>query len=274
MEDADEIDVVAAINDSVISPLDDLLANYETAQLYREGVDIIIIGRPNVGKSSLLNRLLKRERAIVTHIPGTTRDLIEEGLTIKGIPIKIIDTAGLRQTTDTLETIGIRFTKERLESADLVLFMVDASEALTPEDFSIFHETRDRQKIILANKIDLPLAFPLAKMSQHFPGERILEISAKFNTGIVDLLEAIYKEIIGSKDMGAPSIAPNVRHKRAIERALSASKAVLSLVSGKHSPALVAIELQEGLDALGEITGETTNEDILDEIFNRFCIGK
>jgi tRNA modification GTPase len=274
MEEEDEVNVAAAITESVISPLDALLANYETAQLYREGVDIIIIGRPNVGKSSLLNRLLKRERAIVTHIPGTTRDLIEEGLTIKGIPIKIIDTAGLRQTADTVETMGIKFTKERLDSADVVLFMVDVGEALTPEDFSIFNDIRDRKKIILANKIDLPPAFPLATISQHFPGECILEISAKFNTGIVDLLEAIYKEIVGSKDMVSPSIAPNLRHKRAIERALSASKATLHLVSEKNSPALIAIELHEGLDALGEITGETTNENILDEIFSRFCIGK
>jgi tRNA modification GTPase len=274
MEEEDEIDIVAAINDSVISPLEDLLANYETVQLYREGVDIIIIGRPNVGKSSLLNRLLKKERAIVTHIPGTTRDLIEEGLTIKGIPIRLIDTAGLRHTADTVETMGIKFTKERLESADLVLFMIDASQSLTPEDFTIFHETRDRRKIILANKIDLPPAFSLVKMSRYFPGERILQISAKLQTGIGDLLEAIYKEIINSEDMGAPSIAPNVRHKNAIERGLSASKAALNLISRQCSPALVAIELQEGLDALGEITGETTNEDILDGIFSRFCIGK
>ncbi|MBW2644774.1 MAG: tRNA uridine-5-carboxymethylaminomethyl(34) synthesis GTPase MnmE [Deltaproteobacteria bacterium] len=274
MEEEDEVNAVAAITESVISPLNDLLDNYETAQLYREGLDIIIIGRPNVGKSSLLNRLLKRERAIVTHIPGTTRDIIEEGLTIKGIPIKIIDTAGLRQTTDTVETMGIRFTKERLDSADLVLFMIDTSESLTTEDLSIFNEIKHRTKIILANKVDLPTAIPLTKISQHFPGEHILEISAKFNTGIAQLLEVIYKKIIGSKAMVSPSIAPNLRHKRALERALSASKAVLKLISKKDSPALIAIELQEGLDALGEITGETTNEDILDEIFSRFCIGK
>jgi tRNA modification GTPase len=270
----DEVNAVAAIAESVISPLNDLLENYETAQLYREGLDIIIIGRPNVGKSSLLNRLLKRERAIVTHIPGTTRDIIEEGLTIKGIPIKIIDTAGLRQTTDAVETIGIRFTKERLDSADLVLFMIDTSESLTTEDLSIFNEIKHRTKIILANKVDLHPAFPLAEISLNFPGEHIVEISAKFNTGINELLEIIYKEIIGSKEMVFPSVAPNLRHKRALERALSASRAALKLINKKDSPALIAIELQEGLDALGKITGETTNEDILDEIFSRFCIGK
>lgn len=273
-EEGDTADIEAALTEFVISPLKILLKNYETGNLYREGIDIIIIGRPNVGKSSLLNRLLKRERAIVTPIPGTTRDIIEEGLTIKGIPIKIIDTAGLRQTNDSVESMGVRFTKKRLDTADLVLFMIDTSESLTSEDFGIFNEIKGRKKIIVANKIDLPPASTLKKISQHFPGECIVEISAKFNTGIARLLEAVYKEIIGSKEMISPSIAPNLRHKRAIERALSSSEAAMKLINEKDSPALITIEIQEGLDALGEITGETTNEDILDEIFSRFCIGK
>ncbi len=274
MEDENGADAGAALTAGVISPLKDLLGKYDTGHLFREGVEIIIIGRPNVGKSSLFNSFLRKERAIVTSVPGTTRDIIEEGLSIKGIPTRIIDTAGLHPTSDMVESAGIQFTKKRLSCADLILFILDISELLTPEDFSIFNEIRARKKIIVANKMDLVRAWSAKEISQHLCATDIVEISARFNTGIDRLVDVIYETITGSREMAPPSVAPNLRHKRAIERALAGGQAALSLMNEGESPALIAIELQEELDALGEITGETTSHEILDEIFSRFCIGK
>jgi len=259
----------------VVVPLEEMLAHYEEGHIYREGIAAIIVGRPNVGKSSLMNRLLDKERAIVTTIPGTTRDFIEETVNIQGVPLRLIDTAGLHDTADALEAMGIKFTRQRLDEADIVLFMVDCSIPLTEEDAKIYHIVQDRKAILVVNKIDLEPHQPIQEMVGQFPDLPKVEISALYNQGVEDLKSAVFKAVTdqrGPADL--PSIVPNIRHKMAIERAVTASKEASGGFQTKQPPELVAIDLREALDALGEIIGVTTTEDILDQIFSRFCIGK
>ncbi len=263
------------IRQEVIGPLEELLSHYEEGHVYREGVSAIIIGRPNVGKSSLMNRLLERERSIVTTIPGTTRDFIEEMVNIRGIPLRLIDTAGLHDTDDALETIGIRFTRQRLDEADIILFMIDCSVPLTQEDAKIFELVSDRRAILVVNKTDLSPRQPIRQMVAQCPRLPWVEISALYNRGVEELKNTIFDavtDLAGPSDL--PSIVPNVRHKVAIQRAVTASKTVTEGFRTQRPPELVAIDLKEVLDSLGEIIGVTTTEDILDQIFSEFCIGK
>ena len=259
----------------VIVPLEELLAHYDEGHIYREGIAAIIVGRPNVGKSSLMNRFLQKERSIVTTIPGTTRDFIEETVNIKGVPLRLIDTAGLHDTDDALETIGIRFTRQRLDEADIVLFMVDCSMPITEEDTKIYDLTRDRKAILVVNKADLAPHRPLEEIATQFHGLPWVEISALHNKGIEKLKTTVFRVITDqSGPAELPGIVTNVRHKVAIEKAVAASKpAAQGFRTGRH-PELVAIDLKEALDRLGEIIGVTTTEDIIDQIFSRFCIGK
>jgi len=278
-EDVEEIiqagSFATVIDQNVIGPLEALLAHYEEGHVYREGISAIIIGRPNVGKSSLMNRLLKKERAIVTTIPGTTRDFIEETVNIKGIPLRLIDTAGLHDTEDTLEVMGIEFTRQRLDEADIVLFMVDCSNPVTGEDMKIFNMVKDRKAILVINKKDLSPHEPIQSIGERFAGLPSVRISALLDKGIETLKTAVFSlatDQTGPADL--PSIVPNLRHKLALERALSVSKTAAQGFR-MHRPAeLVAIDLKDALDALGEVIGVTTTEDILDQIFDRFCIGK
>lgn len=259
----------------VIRPLEELLAHYEEGHIYREGIAAIIVGCPNVGKSSLMNRLLQKERSIVTTIPGTTRDFIEETVNIKGIPLRLIDTAGLHDTDNALEAIGIRFTRQQLDEADIVLFMVDCSMPLTEEDAKIYDLVQGRKAVLVVNKTDLEPHRPIQEMVEQFPGLPWVEISALYNKGIETLKTTVFRDITdrrGPADL--PSIVPSVRHKVAIERAVTGSKAAAEGFRTGRPAELVAIDLKEALDLLGEIIGVTTTEDILDQIFSRFCIGK
>lgn len=278
-EDVEEIiqaeRFAAMIDRNVIGPLEELLAHYDEGHVYREGVCAIIIGRPNVGKSSLMNRLLKKERAIVTTIPGTTRDFIEETVNIRGIPLRIIDTAGIHDTQDTLEAIGIEFTRQRLNAADIVLFVVDCSEPVTGEDMKIFDMLKDRKAILVVNKKDLFPYEPIKVIETRFPGLPCIEISALYNEGIETLKTVIFSLVTNqTKPADLPSMVPNLRHKLALERALCVSKTAAQGFRTHRPAELVAIDLKDALDALGEVIGVTTTEDILDQIFNRFCIGK
>lgn len=274
-EDVEEIiqaeAFVQKMAQEVIGPLEDLLAHYEEGHVYREGIAAIIVGRPNVGKSSLMNRLLKKERAIVTTIPGTTRDFIEETVNIRGIPLRLIDTAGLHDTDDVLEAMGIRLTKQRLDEADIVLFVVDGSTRLTEADMKIYHLLRGRRAILVVNKTDLPLRCPMEKIVEQFQGLTWAAISALYNQGTDALKAAVFAAITDQKGPAdLPTIVPNVRHKVAIERAITASKAAEEGFQTGRAPELVAIDLRTALDCLGEIIGVTTTEDILDGIFSRF----
>ncbi|MDY6952209.1 MAG: GTPase, partial [Thermodesulfobacteriota bacterium] len=276
-EDVEEIVDGAAFagrtDREVIHPLEAMLVHYDEGHIFREGISAIIVGRPNVGKSSLMNCLLEKERAIVTTIPGTTRDFIEETVNIQGVPLRLIDTAGLHDTADALEAIGIAFTKKRLDEADIVLFMVDCSAPLTEEDEKIYHLVQDRKAIVVVNKIDLAAAAsPIVDPFSDLPW---VKISALYNQGIEDLKHAIFQAVTdqrGPADL--PAIVPNVRHKIAIDKAVTAAREAAEGFRTRRPVELVAIDLKEALDGLGEIIGVTTAEDILDQIFSRFCIGK
>jgi tRNA modification GTPase len=256
-------------------PITQLLEHYEDGRILREGLSVIIAGKPNVGKSSLLNKLLRSNRALVTPIPGTTRDVIEESLSLRGIPLRLMDTAGLRQADNLVEQLGMEFTRERLANADLVLFMLDRSTPLMPEDLQIFEDIRTRPRLIIVNKIDLDPHPDFAVSRDHFPEESLVEISALHGDGIEALKDAVFHIILGRRlDTETSVVAPNLRHKMCLEQCLEALNRVLGLLDTQASAELIALELQEALAHLGDIIGVTTTEDLLDQIFSQFCIGK
>ena len=232
-----------------------------------------IIGRPNVGKSSLLNFLLKENRAIVTDIPGTTRDIIEEYLNIKGILIKLIDTAGLRETEDVVEKIGVERTKDVLEKADLVIFIIDASEDLTHEDITIANLIKDKKVIVAANKIDAGIKADLDEIEKLFDKTNIIKISVKDKIGI-DLLEKAIYDSVYSGNIRSKSnvVVSNVRHKSLIDEALESIERALEAIDIGIPVDLISVDLKDAWNFLGSITGDTVEEDIITEIFSRFCI--
>lgn len=252
-----------------------LIDSYEEGRFYREGISAIIIGKPNVGKSSLLNALLKEKRAIVTSIPGTTRDIIEEGISIKGFPLKIIDTAGMGDTKDVIEKEGIRLAKDKLASADLVILVIDSSQELDQGDFDIVAGLIDKKVIIALNKIDLVKESSISKAKDKLKNYSIVPISALYSQGIEELKEAVFSAIIQHKLESPPSVfITNIRHKIALEKTLdNLAQAEESLIK-EMSQEFTALDIQLSLKCLGEIVGETTSENILDRIFSEFCIGK
>jgi len=258
-----------------VKPIRALLASYEQGRVYREGVAVAIMGRPNVGKSSLLNALLEEERAIVTAIPGTTRDIIEELLNVQGIPVKIIDTAGLREARDEIEGIGIKMTRKRIAGADLLLFVIDGSANLSPEDYEIYTDIQGRVFIVVVNKMDRGIKLDTERLRESFGPRDLVVISALRGTNLGKLKEAIFSAVVGgAADMPDTAIIPNARQYAALAQTLPfLSQARENLLKG-ITPDIVAIDIQEALDRLGEITGQTTPEDVLDRIFSQFCIGK
>jgi tRNA modification GTPase len=261
---------------NIITPLSELIDAAERGKIFREGISVVIMGRPNVGKSSLLNSLLKEDRAIVTEIPGTTRDIIEEYLNIKGIPVRIIDTAGIRETAETVEEIGIKKARQKQESADLVLMVVDSASALTDEDLALAESIGGQPAILVLNKTDLVDEQDLQPYRDALSGFTQVEISAKTHAGLAGLEEAIFAKVSGSSEHWDPghTAVPNVRHVNSLTGALAASHQLAEALQVNLPPDLLAIEVQSALDHLSDIIGETTTEDILDMIFTRFCLGK
>ncbi len=255
----------------VITPIKKLLLAYEHGRVLREGALMAIVGRPNVGKSSLLNCLLREERAIVTPIPGTTRDVIEEAINIKGIPIRIADTAGLRKATDAVEAIGVERAKKKIAEADIILWVVDISQALTEEDREIYREIAGKNVILVLNKCDLPVK---VNVDNEFKDLPMVKISALYSQGIEKLEEIIYNCLIGEEKEQVVSFVPSLRHKKALEKAFSAVLRIKEAIEKKLPPVFISVDVQEALDYLGEIIGETTPEEVLNYIFSQFCIGK
>lgn len=253
----------------------DLLNTYDEGKIQREGLNTAIVGRPNVGKSSLLNVLLKENRAIVTDIPGTTRDIIEEYLNLGGILIKLIDTAGLRYTEDIVEKIGVERTKEAISEADLIIFILDISEKLTKEDWDIISLTKDKKVIIVGNKIDLGINEELKEIQKLFDKERIVLTSIKEHQGIKQLEKAIvdivYSGNVKSKNI---SLVSNIRHKNLLEMARDSLNKALEAICLGIPIDLISVDIKDAWRYLGEITGDTIEEDLITEIFSRFCIGK
>jgi tRNA modification GTPase len=255
--------------------LDQLLRTYEEGKAVREGIAAVIVGKPNVGKSSLLNSFLQEDRAIVTPIPGTTRDVIEEIIQIEGIPLRLMDTAGLRAAHDLIEEEGLRRTRERLSVADLTIWMVDGSAPLTAEDFAILPLLQGKKTIVAVNKMDLPSQGTAEELRQRLPEVPILSISALRGTGIDRLKQSIRSMVLnGQIESSAEVLISNLRHKRALEEARSATAQLVEGLQAERSPELITLDLQQALEALGEIVGETTSEEVLNRIFSQFCIGK
>lgn len=281
VEIIDGPELLNKLHNDVQAPLTEMLTRADQGKILREGISVVILGRPNVGKSSLLNTLLQEDRAIVTPIPGTTRDTIEEHLNIKGLPVRIIDTAGIRKKAgESVEEIGIERARAKVLEADLILLLLDATEPPGEEDrhlYDTFSASRkDSKLIIVLNKKDLAPAIDIDLYRNTFGNVPLLAISAKHHEGIRELEEAIFEIITGGCqhwDPGA-SAAPNLRHKDAILKALHACRQIETGLSTSLPPDLLAIDLQAALDHLGDIVGETTTEDILDMIFEQFCIGK
>jgi tRNA modification GTPase len=260
----------------VHTEINKLINSYNKGKKIKEGIKTAIIGKPNVGKSTLLNSLLKEERAIVTHIPGTTRDIIEEVINIRGIPLVLVDTAGIRETEDLVENIGVEKSKEIVEKSDLILFVLDASRELEKDDHEIINLIRENNKkaIILLNKIDLERKIKREDID-FFDGE-VLEISAKEETGIEDMEERIYNYILKEdvEDSSEKLIITNIRHKSALEKTKEAVENIFETIDSEMPMDLISVDLKEALDSLSEITGEISSEDILDHVFSNFCVGK
>ncbi len=254
---------------SISNKLTDLSGTFKVGKLVRDGLRIVFVGRPNVGKSSIFNALLGQERAIVTNIAGTTRDSLHERLVINNIPISLIDTAGLRETTEVVESIGVERTKRTLVDADLVVVVLDNSEPLHNEDFDIFEQVKGLQHIIVLNKIDVEGKIDLKSIE-----EKVVRISAKTGEGLKvlenQLVEPFSHEDINTKGF----IVSDARHFDLLNRAKLEIDSTLSLMDNDLSEEIIVIGLHNAIRLLGQITGETTTEDMLTRIFSTFCIGK
>lgn len=276
-EDIEEL-AAQAVGDRVRNlclAIEELLATAHTGRILREGLETVIIGKPNVGKSSLLNALLKETRAIVTDVPGTTRDSIEEYANIGGVPLKIIDTAGIRETTDVVEKIGVEKAKEFISRADLILFMLDSSAPLTAEDQAVLELLTDRQTLILVNKSDLRPALDLGKIAQRLPDKKILNISILEGTGLQELEQYITDMAYGGKvQVPEGGFVNNVRQAGLLGQARQSLQEALATIAAGMPPDCIVVDLRSAWDKLGEITGDTLGEDIIDQIFTQFCIGK
>ncbi|UZP03454.1 tRNA uridine-5-carboxymethylaminomethyl(34) synthesis GTPase MnmE [Clostridium botulinum] len=272
-EDDEDIDdtLVLRVKDGIkitILKVKELLKGADEGKIIRDGLNVVIIGKPNVGKSSLLNVLLKEKRAIVTDIPGTTRDIIEEYLNIDGIPIKITDTAGIRETEDTVEKIGVERSREKIEEADLIILILDSSRDLEEEDKEIINTIKDKNHIVLLNKTDLDRKIVDIDLDNQ------IKISAKTGYGIEELKNKI-KELFFSGDINSESlIVSNVRHKQALYRSLENCEVALDRVNANEFLDLISIYVTSAMKALGEITGDELEEDVLNKIFSEFCVGK
>ena len=259
-----------------IAFMDELLRTANEGQILRRGIRAAIVGRPNVGKSSLLNQLLGRDRAIVSPIPGTTRDTIEETANIRGLPVVFIDTAGLRKARDEIEQEGIRRSRESLASAEFILHVLDASEPLTKADENYLAEFAGKKRILVRNKIDLPIKLELPRDSRFtIHDSRAVDVSCLSGQGIETLKDAI-KELAWSGEIKAEmlQVMINSRHQDALNRARLATQRTIDALRGDATLELAAMDLRIAVNAVGEIVGKTATEDLLDSIFSQFCIGK
>lgn len=256
-----------------IQYINELISTANEGKILREGLDVVIVGKPNVGKSSLLNALVMENRAIVTEIAGTTRDVIEEYINIEGIPIKIVDTAGIRETKDVVEKIGVEKSKQKINEADLIILMLDMSRELDSEDREIIEFIKDRNYIVMLNKADLEPKLNAGEI-EHLEREHIIEISALMGTGIDRLKELIKSMFFKGEITANDLMITNSRHKEALIRAKEKSEAALKTLEAGFSIDFASIDARDAWTSLGEITGDTMEEDLLDKIFSEFCIGK
>ena len=259
----------------VLEEIDHLLATKETGRILRDGLETVIIGKPNVGKSSLLNALLKEKRAIVTDVPGTTRDSIEEFVNIRGIPLKIVDTAGIRETTDIVERLGVEKSREFIATADLILVLLDASIPLSEEDREVLELLSQREAIVLVNKSDLPSLLNMDEVYRYVSDQQVIKISVAENSGLVELEQGIVDLVYsGQVQQKEGAFVNNLRQASLLELAKEHLVAVLETIHQDMPPDCIVVDLRDAWEKLGEITGDTVGEDIIEQIFTNFCIGK
>ena len=253
----------------------ELLATSGSGRMTREGIRIAIVGKPNVGKSSLMNCLLRESRAIVTEIPGTTRDTIEEAVSIRNLPVYLIDTAGIRDTDDTVEKIGIEKTKEAFNNADYIILVVDGSRPLTSEDEEIISYVRGRRALVLLNKRDLGAEVTVDVISEKLPDCDIIETALSKGEGLTEIEDNIESLVYGGQiSQGESLMVNNVRHIDLLKHADSAAGDALSLLEIMEPLDIVEIDIRNAYDFLGEIVGDTVSDEIINEVFARFCLGK
>lgn len=260
-----------------LAAVERLLAGADQGIIYRQGARVAIVGRPNVGKSSLLNALLRADRAIVTPIPGTTRDTLEESANLDGIPVTLVDTAGIHTSTDPVEQLGIARARAALDSADLALLVFDAQRPVSEDDLTIAALTHAKPTILVWNKCDDPgQALPSFGMLEHPALRATVRISARTGAGVDELAHTIATTLLGGVPPAAAEarLVSNPRHRDALRRAEASLRAALEGWESGHPTDLIGGDLTAALNALGEITGETVGDDLLDTIFSRFCIGK
>jgi tRNA modification GTPase len=262
--------------DRLLAQVNGYLATAHQGHVWREGASLVIAGRPNVGKSSLLNALLRRERAIVTDIPGTTRDVLEESLSLQGVPFRVLDTAGIRETADVVEAIGVERSRARVAEADVVVLVVDLAAGVQPEELSLRAEVGDRPLVVVGNKADLlgPEADSQALLAPLAGAATSVAVAAATGEGLSELERQLVTTALG---MPVGSVSPttvNARHRQALER----SREALSRARGSAADGMpgdfVAIDLKEAVAAMGEITGDAIADEVIDQVFAQFCVGK
>jgi tRNA modification GTPase len=258
-----------------VRQIEELLHTAQQGKILREGITTAIVGKPNVGKSSLLNALAQENRAIVTDIPGTTRDVIEEYVNVGGIPLKLLDTAGIRETSDVVEQIGVERSKTALAEADLILLVLNSSEPLDAEELRLIEQVKDKQTIVILNKIDLPTKIDIGLVESHFPQDRIVRLSLQEHRGLSDLEKAISDIFFaGGLDTNDMTYVSNVRHIHLLKQALKSLQDALA-ANEEHVPIdMIQIDIRAAWEQLGEIIGDAVGESLIDQIFSQFCLGK
>ena len=276
-EDVEEI-TYQTLEEKALELRNEIKKLYDTAEsgkILRDGLKTVIVGKPNVGKSSLLNSILGENRAIVTDIAGTTRDVIEEFVNIKGIPLKIVDTAGIRETEDVVEKIGVEKSRESFSTADLVIMVLDASRKLSEEDMEILESLKNKKTIVLLNKMDLEPQIELEKIEEFVNSEDIIKVSALKHQGIEELQDKIEAMVYhGSVKNSSNLMITNSRHKDALFKAYESINDAISAIEQRMPYDFIEVDFKNIWDYLGYINGDTVREDLLDTIFSNFCIGK
>lgn len=269
-------DELMRLLDTTLAKLRHLVRSGHDGRILREGAVVAILGCPNVGKSSLMNALLRSDRAIVTPIPGTTRDLLEEQVSIDGIPVRLVDTAGIRMTDDPVEVEGIRRSRLAWADADLALILLDGSQPLSDSDCALLSQPESADALLVINKCDLPRQLSRGDLDRSYPGHGdVLEISATLQVGLDRLREAVGSRLVsGNLESNEGVLVTNLRHAAACERAVQGIDQARQSIEAGRAGELVAMDLRIAADALGEITGIITTDEILERIFVEFCIGK
>jgi tRNA modification GTPase len=274
IEELSEENLIAFLK-NIKDEMKNLLETADMGKIIRDGLSTVIIGKPNVGKSSLLNNLLKENRAIVTEVPGTTRDIIEEYINLKGIPLKVIDTAGIRETDDIVERIGVEKSREFINKADLVILILDGSEIINENDKKIIDLVKNKKLIVLVNKVDLDIRIDMEYIRNLFEGHPIINVSAKKGIGVQELENTIHHLFMsGNININSDVMITNVRHKDSLVRAKKSISECIEAIDNGMPLDMIFIDLSNAIESLGEIIGFTVSEEIIDQIFREFCLGK